>query len=34
VIGGRLLVLEDGRLVGTLGLDDLAPLLAWSRRRP
>jgi Zn-dependent protease len=34
VAGGRLLVLEDGRLVGTLGLDDLAPLLAWSRRRP
>jgi CBS domain-containing protein len=29
--GGRLLVIEGGRLVGTLDLGDLAPLLAWSR---
>jgi hypothetical protein len=29
-VGGRLLVLEDGRVVGTVGLDDLTRLLTWS----
>jgi Zn-dependent protease len=28
---GRLLVIEDGRLVGTVGLQNLRPLLVWSR---
>jgi Zn-dependent protease len=32
--GGRLLVLDEGRPVGTLGLGDLTALLTWSRRRP
>jgi Zn-dependent protease len=32
--GGRLLVIEGGRLVGTVDLGDLAPLLAWSRPAP
>jgi Zn-dependent protease len=32
--GGRLLVLDEGRPVGTLGLGNLTALLTWSRHRP